>query len=51
MAHGEKHPMLYFGQNRTVTQMDIGYEMHVLYWMTEVFLVGRIQRLHVHKHK
>ena len=26
MAHGDKHPMLYFGQNRTVTQMDIGYE-------------------------
>ena len=23
---GDKHPMLYFGQNRTVTQMDIGYE-------------------------
>ena len=26
MAHGDKHPMLYFGQNRTVTQMDIGYD-------------------------
>ena len=26
MAHGDKHQMLYFGQNRTVTQMDIGYE-------------------------
>ena len=26
MAHGDKHPMLYFGQNRTVTQIDVGYE-------------------------
>ena len=26
MAYGDKHPMLYFGQNRTVTQIDVGYE-------------------------
>ena len=26
MANGDKHPMLYFGQNRTVTQIDVGFE-------------------------
>ena len=25
MGHGESHPLVYFGQNRTVTQIDVGY--------------------------
>ena len=51
MAHGDKHPMLYFGQNRTVTQIDVGYEMLALCWTMEVFPVGDEFRIHVHKYK
>ncbi|MBT5184526.1 MAG: hypothetical protein HOM47_05080, partial [Euryarchaeota archaeon] len=25
MGHGENHPLVYFGQNRTVTQIEVGY--------------------------
>ena len=40
MAHRDKHPMLYFG-NRTVTQIDVGYERSCALLDVVVFPVRR----------